>query len=204
MSDTKKTVELHCKAGHLFEHVPKGSGPPPTYCRSHKLYYTRALTDRLKPDAETLAEWRLVGEAHSDKEYVKRWTSVWNSVVRQLAAQEESWSAVNTRLVAKYVNALRVARIAQLAAERAPFTETAKGIVHQHPGFALADKERRNANRIALVLGLEIEAESPEKAARNGDGKTHGADSYKTRAQQTAEELGEEVKDFVGTDGEPL
>lgn len=95
------------------------------------------------------------------------WTHTWNHALKVLKEQG-TWKWEQKPLLDEYILALREARWSREEAEKDPYHETEKGLLHPHPGFAQADRAARRAVLLADTL-LLTPAEQRKLSATSSD-----------------------------------
>lgn len=195
------TVTLECRAGHQWTIPRPRRGKWPEYCSDHKRFFLEQLSGRIKPSTSTYTEWYEQGAKLNDPDYVDRWERIWIKTVRLIGARGMSWNAVDVGRVERYIRTLRIAEMHLLYAQAQPYVTSAHGRVQPHPGFELAKETEKDAQRIAVELGLREPDDGLEVKPRAE--RREAADAWNTRLQAEAEDLGQ-VDEAAGPDGEPL
>lgn len=102
------------------------------------------------------------------------WKRVWRHALAVMREQG-TWADEQGPLLDEYVLALREAAVARGAAEADPYHETEKGLLHPHPGFAIADRAARRA--VVLAEQLVLTPKAQRQLADAGEGGNDGSGS---------------------------
>jgi hypothetical protein len=114
------------------------------------------------------------------------WLGVWRHALKVMK-QQESWTWEQAPLLAEYVYALREAKTARELAESDPFHQTDQGLLHPHPGFAVADRCVKRAAQLAKLLRLTHEEQEKLRKARAAKPEVPTPKKAKTAAEEFAE-----------------
>lgn len=81
------------------------------------------------------------------------WLGVWRHCIK-VAKRQKTWTWEQAPLLVEYIEALREADTARSQAKDDPWHETEQGLIHPHPGFAIADRSAKRAQSLAKTLCL--------------------------------------------------
>src|SRR5215469_2692003 len=180
------TETLDCFAGHSWTR-PHSRGGKPTACPEHIRYLNEPISGRLRVPKRLLDLWAETAVVDEPPVYVKRWTKVWERVVRILAAKASTFAAVDMDLVEEYVRHQRLAELHRSYAEYEPYSTSTYGSIKAHPGWHQAQVEELQAKKVAIELGLV-----PDPKAKDTGGSGDDLGGY------------EIYDDQLGPDGNPL
>lgn len=188
---------LECAAGHTWTREPTGRKAP-KYCPEHKRFLNGPISAGCQPKQRVRAEWEdaeknLVNE----RGYANRWLKFWRDNVRVLAARVGSWGQVDTYKYEEFIRHTRLAELHRLFAQDNPYFTTEGGAIRSHPGWKNAKAAQREADRLAVELGLKVD--SSKHASSNGG----AAQGQPSKLEQEAAEVGI-ADDQIGPDGQPL
>jgi hypothetical protein len=193
MGNVTEIQTLECAAGHTW--TRKKQQGRPKYCAKHRRFFYEPLPARLLPPMRVRQEWAEQELVLDDPGYEQRWVKFWVRTARIIGARHETWSNVDIEGLEEYVRCMRLRELHRLHAQDEPYHRTDRGGVRAHPGWALADREERRADGLAVELGLKDE--DKKKGRRTVE------ESYQTMAQTRALEQGE-LLPAVGPEGDPL
>jgi hypothetical protein len=140
-------------------------------------------------------------------DYSDHWRGVWERAALAAASllalrsgtEGPRWDLVPVDAVEAYVRHRRLAEFFRAQAAGDPFQSTGGGIVHAHPGWAMAQAEEKLARLAAEDLGLT--GPKPSTVAGPAPSPTSALPAPESNGHGEAEGL---VDDLVGPDGAPL
>jgi hypothetical protein len=131
----------------------------------------------------------------TERGYANRWLKFWRDNVRVVAARAGSWGQVDIVKYEAFIRHSRLAELHRLFAQDNPYFTTESGAIRSHPGWKNAKSAQREADALAIELGLKV---VPTKRA------TSNGAQVPSSLEREADEVGGIVDDQVGPDGQPL